>query len=67
MMENPYQSFLDWVLGRWTCPNCGETWRSHASPFFCDCTLATIKRGEVVERRVECLGCGFKEIIKGKT
>jgi len=61
MLKNSYQSFLDWILGRWTCPGCGETWRSAGSPFFNDMILVTVKGGELIERRLECPGCGFEE------
>jgi len=62
-LKNPYQSLVDWIFGRWTCPNCKETWRSFGTPFFSDCTLVTVEGGEVPERRVECPNCGFAKIL----
>jgi len=64
MLKNPYQSFSDWLFGRWTCPDCGATWRSAGSPFFNDMTLVTVEDGEIVERRLECPECGFEEVLE---
>lgn len=62
--ENPYQSFWDWVHGRWTCPKCGETWRSYGKPYFSDCTCVAYKDGELIEKRIECLECGVIQRIE---
>jgi len=64
MMENPYQSFWDWVLGRFTCPECGTTWKG--ASLFDDMTLVTMEGSEVVEESVECSKCGFSRKLKEK-
>lgn len=63
IIKNPYQRLLDWFFGRWTCPDCGTTWSSAGSPFLNDMTLVTVEDGGIVERRLECHGCGFEEVV----
>lgn len=62
-MKNKYQSWKDWILGRWKCPKCGTVWERWPPTFFDDLALHVIEGGKIVEKRLECPECGFEEII----
>jgi len=63
-MENPYQSLMDFILGRFTCPECGTTWKG--ASLFDDMTLVTMEGFEVVEEKVKCPKCGFNRKLEEK-
>lgn len=58
---NPYQNFSDWFFGRWRCPKCGTLWEGIG--IFDDLTLLAIANNKIIERRLECLECGFEKIV----
>jgi ribosomal protein S27AE len=60
--DNPYQDFVDWLKGRWTCPECGETWYAYTG-FMTDCLCVSVKGGRVYEKRADCPRCDFEEVI----
>jgi len=60
---NPYQSFWDWVMGRWVCPKCKKTWES--INLFEDCTFVEeIGNKKIVYILCPDIKCNYKEILK---
>jgi len=54
--NNRYQSFSDWFIGRWQCPQCKKWWSGTS---ICDdLTLAEVE-GRKVKKWLKCPECGF--------
>jgi hypothetical protein len=66
-VKNKYQSWLDYILGRWKCPNCGKYQVRDPPRIFDDMTLWTFYNGEVQEKSLHCISCHFNEVIWKKT
>ncbi len=64
-MKNKYQSWNDWVVGRWRCPKCKTIW--YGRMFFDDMSLVTIENNKITDKRLECTKCGFKKSIFKKS
>jgi len=59
--KSRYQTWEDWILGRFQCPKCREY--NYSFIMFSDCSCVIIDKRRVIERYLGCIRCNFREKI----
>ena len=59
--KSRYQTWEDWILGRFQCPKCREY--NYSFIMFTDVSCVAIANRKVSERFLQCVKCSFRETI----